>query len=209
MRIALSTGGGDAPGLNAVIRAATLAAVRRGWEVVGIRDGFNGLMFPEHYRSTAVSSRSTPSRSAASVTAAAPSSAAPTAAIPCHYPVAASRRFGDLRGPHRPARRRCSARPGSTPWSSIGGDGSLTIAQRLHEAGLRIDRRPQDDRQRPRPHERHVRFRHRRVDRDRADRPGVHHGHVAQPRVRGRGDGSVRGLDRAQRRAWPPVRTRS
>ena len=49
MRIALSTGGGDAPGLNAVIRAATLAARRRGWDVVGIRDGLNGLLFPEHY----------------------------------------------------------------------------------------------------------------------------------------------------------------
>ena len=48
-RIALSTGGGDAPGLNAVIRAATLAARNRGWDVVGIRDGFNGLMFPEEY----------------------------------------------------------------------------------------------------------------------------------------------------------------
>ncbi len=32
MRIAISTGGGDAPGLNAVIRAAVLAAVHRGWE---------------------------------------------------------------------------------------------------------------------------------------------------------------------------------
>ena len=49
MRIAISTGGGDAPGLNAVIRAATLSAARRGWETVGIRDGFNGLMFPELY----------------------------------------------------------------------------------------------------------------------------------------------------------------
>jgi 6-phosphofructokinase 1 len=48
-KIAISTGGGDAPGLNAVIRAATLAAVGRGWEVVGIRDGFNGLLMPEHY----------------------------------------------------------------------------------------------------------------------------------------------------------------
>ena len=48
-RIALSTGGGDAPGLNAVIRAATLAARNRGWDVVGIRDGFNGIMFPEQY----------------------------------------------------------------------------------------------------------------------------------------------------------------
>jgi phosphofructokinase-like protein len=48
-RIALSTGGGDAPGLNAVIRAATLAARNRGWDVVGIRDGFNGLMYPGNY----------------------------------------------------------------------------------------------------------------------------------------------------------------
>ena len=47
MKVAISTGGGDAPGLNAVIRSATLSSLRRGWEVVGIRDGFNGLMFPE------------------------------------------------------------------------------------------------------------------------------------------------------------------
>ena len=44
MRIALSTGGGDAPGLNAVIRAAVLSAINRGWEVVGIKRGFAGLL---------------------------------------------------------------------------------------------------------------------------------------------------------------------
>jgi ATP-dependent phosphofructokinase / diphosphate-dependent phosphofructokinase len=43
-RIALSTGGGDAPGLNAVIRAAVLAALSRGWEVFGIRRGYAGLL---------------------------------------------------------------------------------------------------------------------------------------------------------------------
>lgn len=43
-RIALNTGGGDAPGLNAVIRAAVLAALRRGWEVFGIRKGYGGLL---------------------------------------------------------------------------------------------------------------------------------------------------------------------
>lgn len=48
-RIAISTGGGDAPGLNAVIRAAVLAGINRGWEVYGIRDGFNGLLLPERY----------------------------------------------------------------------------------------------------------------------------------------------------------------
>lgn len=44
MRIGLLTGGGDAPGLNAVIRAAVLSANYRGWEVVGIRHGFTGLL---------------------------------------------------------------------------------------------------------------------------------------------------------------------
>jgi 6-phosphofructokinase 1 len=48
-RIAICTGGGDAPGLNAVIRAVTIAAIRRGWECHGIRDGFNGILFPERY----------------------------------------------------------------------------------------------------------------------------------------------------------------
>jgi phosphofructokinase-like protein len=43
-RIALSTGGGDAPGLNAVIRAAVLAALTRGWEVYGVRKGYAGLL---------------------------------------------------------------------------------------------------------------------------------------------------------------------
>jgi 6-phosphofructokinase 1 len=45
MRIAISTGGGDAPGLNAVIRAVVLSAHRRGWECFGIRRGYDGL-FP-------------------------------------------------------------------------------------------------------------------------------------------------------------------
>ena len=44
MRIALSTGGGDAPGLNAVIRAAVLSARTRGWDVLGIKRGYAGLL---------------------------------------------------------------------------------------------------------------------------------------------------------------------
>ena len=47
MRIALSTGGGDAPGLNAVIRAAVLTAIDRGWHVLGIRRGYAGLLGEE------------------------------------------------------------------------------------------------------------------------------------------------------------------
>lgn len=43
-RIAINTGGGDAPGLNAVIRAVALSALNRGWEVFGIRHGYEGLL---------------------------------------------------------------------------------------------------------------------------------------------------------------------
>ncbi len=42
-RIAINTGGGDAPGLNAVIRAAVLSALQNDWEVFGIRRGYQGL----------------------------------------------------------------------------------------------------------------------------------------------------------------------
>lgn len=46
--IGIATGGGDAPGLNAVIRAATKAAIlKHKWKVVGIPDGFDGLIWPE------------------------------------------------------------------------------------------------------------------------------------------------------------------
>jgi ATP-dependent phosphofructokinase / diphosphate-dependent phosphofructokinase len=47
MHIMVNTGGGDAPGLNAVIRAVTLSALRRGWRVTGIRRGYHGLVQPE------------------------------------------------------------------------------------------------------------------------------------------------------------------
>lgn len=43
-RIAVNTGGGDAPGLNAVIRAVAISAHWRGWEVYGIRQGYRGLI---------------------------------------------------------------------------------------------------------------------------------------------------------------------
>ncbi len=44
MRIAINTGGGDAPGLNAVIRGLVLAAHQKGWEVYGIKYGYRGLI---------------------------------------------------------------------------------------------------------------------------------------------------------------------
>jgi len=48
-RIAINTGGGDAPGLNAVIQAAVFASGALGWEIFGVREGFEGLLEPQNY----------------------------------------------------------------------------------------------------------------------------------------------------------------
>jgi ATP-dependent phosphofructokinase / diphosphate-dependent phosphofructokinase len=48
-RIAVNFGGSYVPGLNAVITGVVLAANELGWEVLGIRDGFDGLLAPERY----------------------------------------------------------------------------------------------------------------------------------------------------------------
>ena len=50
-RIGVLTGGGDCPGLNAVIRAVVKTAINEyGWEVLGIEDGFEGLIKPNKVR---------------------------------------------------------------------------------------------------------------------------------------------------------------
>ncbi len=48
-RIAINVGAGFVPGMNAVIMGAALAAGKMGWEVIGIRDGFEGLLHPDRY----------------------------------------------------------------------------------------------------------------------------------------------------------------
>jgi 6-phosphofructokinase 1 len=49
-RIGILTGGGDCPGLNAVIRAVVKSATKRGWETLGFINGFEGLLEPISYR---------------------------------------------------------------------------------------------------------------------------------------------------------------
>src|SRR5947209_12266438 len=48
-RIGILTSGGDCPGLNAVLRGVVLAGEKLGWEVIGFRDGFEGLLPPGDY----------------------------------------------------------------------------------------------------------------------------------------------------------------
>ncbi|HVO64635.1 MAG TPA: 6-phosphofructokinase [Terriglobales bacterium] len=49
--IGINIGGGYVPGLNYVVRGVVLAASELGWDVIGIKDGFDGLLFPERYPS--------------------------------------------------------------------------------------------------------------------------------------------------------------
>ena len=137
MRIALSTGGGDAPGLNAVIRSATLCAVHRGWEVIGIRDGFNGLMFPERYREGSgllhLDGRAVRGIGHLGGTVL----GSTNRGNPCAFPVeqADGTVVIEDRTDHLVE---LFAEAGIDALITIGGDGSLTIGQRLYEAGLRV-----------------------------------------------------------------------
>jgi 6-phosphofructokinase len=48
-RIAINVGSGFVPGMNAVLKGAALTAAGLGWELVGIREGFDGLLYPDRY----------------------------------------------------------------------------------------------------------------------------------------------------------------
>ncbi len=52
-RIGILTSGGDAPGMNAAIRAVTRTALYKGMEVVGIRRGYNGLLHGDTFEMNA------------------------------------------------------------------------------------------------------------------------------------------------------------
>ena len=48
-RLALLTSGGDAPGMNAAIRAVVRSGISQGFEVVGVRNGYRGLVMEEFF----------------------------------------------------------------------------------------------------------------------------------------------------------------
>jgi ATP-dependent phosphofructokinase / diphosphate-dependent phosphofructokinase len=52
MKVAVLTGGGDCPGLNAVIRAVVRRGSEHGFEMMGLRDGWKGLLEDNHFRLT-------------------------------------------------------------------------------------------------------------------------------------------------------------
>ena len=131
MRIALSTGGGDAPGLNAVIRAAVLSATRRGWEVLGIKRGYAGLLGDDEVLPlTAASVRGIAHMGGTIL-------GTTNRGSPFRYPV--KQPDGGFVYVDRSDELMERARAlGIDAVVSIGGDGSLRIARQLTEKGMRV-----------------------------------------------------------------------
>lgn len=135
-RIAICTGGGDAPGLNAVIRATVTAAANRGWECVGIRDGFNGILQPERYPKGGVQ-RLTRERVRGIAHLGGTILGTTNKGNPFDFPT--PQPDGTVVGTDRSDEVLAYfAREGIDALVSVGGDGSLTIANALHRKGLRV-----------------------------------------------------------------------
>jgi len=136
-RIAISTGGGDAPGLNAVIRAIVLASAKRGWESYGIRDGYNGLLLPERYPEGGLM-RLTPETVRGITHQGGTILGTTNRGNPLKFPVknATSGEWEELdRGDELV---RLFHMHGLDALITCGGDGSLSIASVLQERGLRV-----------------------------------------------------------------------
>jgi len=135
-RIAINTGGGDAPGLNAVIRATVLAAANRGWECYGIRDGFNGILCPERYPEGGVF-RLTPDKVRGIAHLGGTILGTTNKGNPLHFPLTLP--DGSIRETDRSDDILAYfAKEGLDALVAVGGDGSLTIANALHRKGLRV-----------------------------------------------------------------------
>jgi 6-phosphofructokinase 1 len=131
MRIAISTGGGDAPGLNAVIRAAVLSALGRGWTVLGVKRGYAGLLGEDEViPMTADTVRGIAHLGGTILRTT-------NRGNPFAFPV--QRRDGTWQEVDRSDELIANAQNlGIQAMIAIGGDGSLAIAQRLVEKGMRI-----------------------------------------------------------------------
>lgn len=154
MRIAISTGGGDAPGLNAVIRAIVVSAHQRGWQSFGIRRGYDGLFprsdrYAKDYGRTWAGDERREERSQGGLISLGPNEVRGITHL--GGTILGTTNRGD------PFRWQCRHPDGSIGEEdrseelvanfranrldalvAIGGDGSLAIAHRLHELGIPV-----------------------------------------------------------------------
>src|SRR6476660_7382390 len=130
MRIGILTGGGDCPGLNAVIRAAVKTSIGFGWEVLGIEEGFDGLV---HCRTRPLSTASVSGILHLGGTILGTTNAA----NPFAYPVrvesgrTVERDISDTVGSN-------FRKLGLDALIVIGGDGTLSIAEKFYNKGIPV-----------------------------------------------------------------------
>ncbi|MFH1764033.1 MAG: ATP-dependent 6-phosphofructokinase [Gemmatimonadota bacterium] len=135
-KIAVNTGGGDAPGLNAVIRAVVLSGINEGWEVYGIRDGFGGILNDLRYNGEGVVRLTVESVRGITHTGGTILGTS-NRGNPMKWPqkqpdgsVVEIDRSDEIIEEFRKRELDCLI--------SIGGDGSLAIARRLRDRGLQV-----------------------------------------------------------------------
>src|SRR5262245_35892215 len=129
-KIGIITGGGDCPGLNAVIRAVAKAATMRGWETIGILGGYEGLLEPRQFRPLDYHALSGLLVRGGTILGTANRGL-----------FASKTGHGERR--ELPKELIEGVKEGMKALGlsaivSIGGDGSLTIAQKLHEHGIPV-----------------------------------------------------------------------
>lgn len=129
-RIGILTGGGDCPGLNAVIRAVVKSASKRGWETIGFLQGFEGLLDPARYRKLNYKEMDALLHMGGTILG-----------TTNRGSFAAKSGLGELKEIPREILDRAKAsfeHLGLKALVCVGGDGSLSIAQRLFEHGVPI-----------------------------------------------------------------------
>ena len=131
LKIAINTGGGDAPGLNAVIYAVTMAADRRGWEVYGIHTGYSGLLDTDQI------TRLTPEKVSGIVTLGGTILGTTNKGDPFNMPVRNA--VGDVEMRDVSGRVLSNfKRLGLDVLVAVGGDGSLRIANCFAKMGMMV-----------------------------------------------------------------------
>jgi 6-phosphofructokinase 1 len=127
-RVGVLTGGGDAPGLNAVIRAVVKAATNSDFDVIGLEDSFDGLIEPNRWR------KLTPHDVTGILRIGGTILGTTNRGNPFAYPIQTS-------GGTRDYSARCVEMFHELKLSAlivIGGDGTLSIAHEFHKRGVPI-----------------------------------------------------------------------
>ena len=134
-RIGIMTGGGDCPGLNAVIRAVVLKAHARGWKVLGIEDATEGLVDLD-YRSPHGNLWLEPSHVDQILTKGGTILGTSNRSDPFHYVVEKDGKETEVDLSDKVVEN--YHKLGLDALISIGGDGSMKIAQQFIEKGMKI-----------------------------------------------------------------------